>query len=296
MKLYDILEIKNNADSITIRKAYYRLAKKYHPDKNKNTKDKFQEINYAYHILINNESRKRYDKLNKKEDINFIDYIKNIISKKISIDYLKKINIMIDNIINYKSFDNIINTFDNMNIDEIFRFFMKDKITIQELNTNHMDSEVEYFNSNQANYYYKLPIQYIEPNNNNINININIEIDMILNNTMKKIKIKRNINNNIIHQNFIFSLNKPYIVFHNCGDNNNGHLIILLNLKNNIMWNKKTIMFSKDISCKEYFNGININNILWNPYSDGNIYYDDNISYKFNIREDELNKIKSNCI
>ena len=47
MSLYDILEIKPNASEQEIKKAYYSLSKKYHPDKcnDINASQKFQEIN-----------------------------------------------------------------------------------------------------------------------------------------------------------------------------------------------------------------------------------------------------------
>ena len=39
MKLYNILNIDIDADNNMIKKAYYNMAKKYHPDKNKNKKE-----------------------------------------------------------------------------------------------------------------------------------------------------------------------------------------------------------------------------------------------------------------
>jgi curved DNA-binding protein CbpA len=62
---YQILEISRNADEIIIRKAYRLNAIKYHPDKHfgdKYFEEKFKEINEAYTVLINSESKKEYDK------------------------------------------------------------------------------------------------------------------------------------------------------------------------------------------------------------------------------------------
>lgn len=52
---YDILELSTNATEQEIRKAYRRLAKRYHPDvnKTKNAHEKFIEISEAYEFLIN---------------------------------------------------------------------------------------------------------------------------------------------------------------------------------------------------------------------------------------------------
>ncbi|MCQ2816945.1 MAG: DnaJ domain-containing protein, partial [archaeon] len=62
---YEILEIESGADEKTIKKAYKRLALKYHPDKNPNNlqaKAKFILIAKAYDALTNEESRKNFEK------------------------------------------------------------------------------------------------------------------------------------------------------------------------------------------------------------------------------------------
>lgn len=62
---YKILEISINATKDDIKKAFRSLAKKYHPDRNPDDKDalkKFQEVNEAYEVLSNEDSRKEYDK------------------------------------------------------------------------------------------------------------------------------------------------------------------------------------------------------------------------------------------
>ncbi|MBQ6321561.1 MAG: DnaJ domain-containing protein [Lachnospiraceae bacterium] len=61
---YKILEIERTADEKAIKKAYRKLAKKYHPDSNPGNKEaeqKFKDVNEAYAILGDAEKRKLYD-------------------------------------------------------------------------------------------------------------------------------------------------------------------------------------------------------------------------------------------
>ncbi len=64
--LYEILEVSASASLATIKSAYRRLARKYHPDLNSGDaacEKKFKEITYAYEILSDEEKKKHYDTL-----------------------------------------------------------------------------------------------------------------------------------------------------------------------------------------------------------------------------------------
>ncbi len=61
---YEVLGVDKGADAGTIKKAYYKLAKQYHPDANPGDKvaeEKFKEANEAYEVLSDSDKRAKYD-------------------------------------------------------------------------------------------------------------------------------------------------------------------------------------------------------------------------------------------
>ena len=61
---YEVLGVDKSADASTIKRAYYKLAKQYHPDANPGDKvaeEKFKEVNEAYEVLSDADKRAKYD-------------------------------------------------------------------------------------------------------------------------------------------------------------------------------------------------------------------------------------------
>ena len=66
---YKVLQISRDASTVDVRKAFFNLAKKYHPDLNTHKREEdrqqakilFQEINEAHQILADEKLRAKYD-------------------------------------------------------------------------------------------------------------------------------------------------------------------------------------------------------------------------------------------
>ena len=292
MDLYRILEINNNATEDEIKKSYYKLARIYHPDKNKNIDhNKFHQINYAYNILINAETRKKYNNINNKNDFHsLLEKIYN--NEDINIkEELSSFGISKKSINNLENFMNSINLFDIMKI-------VSNKIIPKYKNNNNdcSESEINIFDETMAEYYdhNNFPILYQKYNKNNINLELDIDMEKLLNNETRRIKLNRiNKNNNKkIKTEIMFNLNKEYVVYKYGGDidDNNGHLIIKLKLPEFFKWDDdqphKRIIYTYNINLYQYIYGVKINLEFLNknikitnyiPYRDGNYL---NTNYK----------------
>ena len=70
MTLYDLLMVDREANDTQIKKAYRKLAMKYHPDRNRDNPEEaskqFKEISRAYEILSDPKKRRMYDQFGDK--------------------------------------------------------------------------------------------------------------------------------------------------------------------------------------------------------------------------------------
>ena len=291
MKLYGILGLSPNATEKEIKKSYYKLAKEYHPDKNNGTKtEEFQQINYAYTILINPKTREEYLKLNNQQENDFIKFLMKITMNNVTEDDLTNLNIRIKELVDITINKwNLSEFLKNLDFIQIFDIFNNKKI-----NSNNIITETEEDDSNNILYFFNLPPKYIDYNVNNIELDFTINLSNILNKEMKKIKLIRSINDKNIKENFTFELKTPYIVFPNKGDNNKGHIIIRLQLDQNIDWYQDMMVVNYPITIHQFLYGLDVNiNVFdnnfsynrWIPNRDGTLIFikNHNISIKFVI-------------
>jgi curved DNA-binding protein CbpA len=266
MDLYNILEIEPNASEIEIKKAYHKLAKIYHPDKNKdiNASEKFQKIQSAYEILSNDKTRQEYQKMNRTDRLSFVEILEKIINdNKLNVNELKKYGINLEKSdIDYIQ-KNIINFFNTLNVNELLDLFKKGVVPRKEFNNiiNCSESDTDIYDEIMAEYFYFLPFSFQKINNNDIKIDLNINISDIVNNNKRKIKIKRKIDGNIITSTFIFNLSKPYVIFIGGGDMNNsnyGNLFIKLSLPNNLYWDQNIILIEQSMSLYDMIYGLDV--------------------------------------
>ena len=265
MDLYEILEIKPNASEIEIKKAYFKLVKIYHPDKNKSKEavEKFQRIQSAYEILINDKTRQEYTKMNSDDKFGFVNILEKIIKDNFDLNELNKYGISLEkNDFEYLE-RNFMNFFRAINVTELLDFFKKGVIRKKNFDNivNCSESDIYIYDETSCEYYYSLPISIQKVSPLDIRIDLNIKLGDIAVKNKRKIKIKRNINGTLDTSTFIFNLETPYVVFIGAGDTKDqdyGNLIVKLNLPNNLFWNDNLILIEQSMSLYEMIYGMDI--------------------------------------
>jgi DnaJ-class molecular chaperone len=154
--------------------------------------------------------------------------------------------------------------FKSLNLKEIFNFFTQGTFPKRNINktSNCSDSDINIWDETQAEYYYDLPIYYQKPCKLDIKINLNLTLSDLINQNKRKIKIKRNMEDEELNTTFIFNLNKPLVVFKEGGDMDDGdwgNLIIQLNLPKNFIWKDNLIYYEYPITLYQMVYGLDIN-------------------------------------
>ena len=285
MDLFEILELPKEASEVEIKKAYHKLAKKWHPDKNNNqkAKEKFQQINSAYSILSNKTSREKYQKMTTLEKSNFIDFLNSIFKGNINIDTLANIGLNL-NPNDWKNIaSRISGVLNSFSFDEILKFYISPSIPSysvrEELNCS--ESDTNYYDEEFSCNFYELPLEYQKFNSSDIRITLDITLSDVFKKKTHKLVLGRSINGKIKKETFVFSTEAPYVVYQGGGDqinDNIGHLIIKLNLPDHYIWKEETIIYQYYISLYQMIYGLDLEFELdnkqfvyknWIPYRDG---------------------------
>jgi len=144
MDLYSILEVKENSTLNDIKKAYKKLALKYHPDKTNMDSTKFIEISNAYSILSDENKRKEYNNILKRsnhkyKDENIIENMLDNLKSLIKDEYYQKIllifgdkliNILLEN--GSLSFNSLIFNHNFLDIDITVKYTLEEVINLKE--------------------------------------------------------------------------------------------------------------------------------------------------------------------
>lgn len=136
MDYYKVLGVDRKSSFGEIKKAYHKLAVKYHPDKNPNTEDKFKEISMAYQVLSDKDKRRIYDLTGSSEET-YIEFDPFVIFNKFFNNFTD-----FDN--NKKSEDIYYNI--HANLEDIYHKVVK-KITLSHkrlINNHYIDVPISY--------------------------------------------------------------------------------------------------------------------------------------------------------
>lgn len=242
--LYTILRIERSATPQEIRKAYYELAFKYHPDKNKTpgSEEKFKEIQMAYEILSDPQKKLSYDKLPNHQQSQMTSVLSDL--------YVNDIY----NIFKYCCMGFI------PNFDKIF-----DCLIATYGNENNLKKDIAEFNIGNIIQMVlsstpKIIEQIPSKKNNDISIVIQTQIEEIYADKRIKIKINRQTKERFVRY---IQLNRKKLVFVGEGETRNGKtgdLYINIDVEKHERYtlNNHDIIMNHEITLFEFLYGANV--------------------------------------
>ncbi|MBU3733966.1 MAG: hypothetical protein FGM30_05650 [Candidatus Fonsibacter sp.] len=168
--------------------------------------------------------RRKYLQLDEEQKSNFQLILEKLFSDKLKINEFKSLGISFSK----KDWDyldaNFKQIFNSINFSELFELATRGIVPNKKENKNNLcsDSDINFWDEDQAEYYYSLPINYQKPNKLDIRLQLNLSLIDLIQSNKRKIKIKRKFEDEEHYTDFKFNLDKPYIVFANGGDMDDG--------------------------------------------------------------------------
>jgi hypothetical protein len=158
---------------------------------------------------------------------------------------------------------NYMNIINSLNFKELFELLTKGIIPRKKEMNSFLcsESDVNYWDDTQADYYYDLPIYFQVTNKIDIKLVLDITLNILIEETKKKIKIKRKLEDNDLSTTYLFKIDKPFIIFYGGGDMQDGdygNLIIQLQLPKNFYWKENVIIYEYSITLYQMVYGLDI--------------------------------------
>ena len=248
--LYNILGIDKDSNLSDIKKAYHKLAIKYHPDKCIDGKDKFQEITDAYSVLSDDSKRKMYDMTGISESININP--EEIFSQLFSEFKPDIIGNFSDSLLEGFGGINIKTVPLNENVSDIFKNTMPSIInSFSNIITG--KSMADNLDDNIIKGIIKEVVTPEINKNTTVKKNINIKLKDLYSGKIKKLKINYNNNTEIIKTKLF--LNKQ-LIFKIKKSNTIDNIIITMNCKDkNYLIDNYNLILYKNITIKDLYLG-----------------------------------------